>query len=160
MITVASIGIRRYGIYRRLSDNTLLIPKVLYESKGTFDQPIPEELAVGYLNEWKQRMLVEQGIVATYLEVNGQNWTVQWYSPTEKSLLGTIVATAIIAIAVSVALYYLSQSLTNLAQETGEIISLLGSENVAMLLQIIALVIILQLISPLLDIARKSVGKG
>jgi len=148
---VPSIGYRQYGIYKRLPDNALLVPKVLYETSGQFDKQIPNELAIGFLNDWKNEMQATHGIIATYLEVNGDKWTVQWYSPTEKSLIGTIVITAIVAVAVTVAFKFLAESLTNLAQETGELVTLLGPENLQMLLQIVMLIVVLSLMSPLIN---------
>lgn len=150
-----SIGIRQYGLYKKQPENAMLIPNILYESHGEFDRGLPDDIALGFLKDWKEELLVKEGIIANYLEVNGNKWTVQWKSPTEKSLLTTIVIVAIVAIAVTVSAKYLADSLTNLAHETGQLVSLLGPENLNILMQIITLIIVLQLISPLLESARK-----
>ena len=166
---MASLGIYYWGAKTPTQDTDIVIDDQIYETYGEFDRDIPEAIALSMLKDWRDRLLTEKGIVSNYMAVSGRQWVVQWRKPAgapiEQSPIAiSTVISAIIAIAVAVALAYLAQELTMLAKETYKVLSLLGPENLSIIVQIMAMMMIFMFLSPIMsamaEIPKKIIRSG
>lgn len=165
---MVSIGVKYYGAYRKVPDNHQVIPDQIYESRGAFSQPIPSEIALGLIKDWRNKMLIEHGIVTNYIEVSGQSFMFQWKVPRTAfvssasaqtiqaaipwgAVLYVIYQIAIAAI-IAAGIYYGLTALSAVIHETGQVLSLLGPENISMVVQIFYLFFLLMLLSPLISL--------
>jgi len=147
-----SIGIKYWGRYVKVPDNHEVVKGRIYESRGSFNQPIPEDIALGFLKDWKAELEAREGIIANYIEVNGTNFTIQWRAvgTPEPGIVSVIVA-AILAVAVLVAAYYALTALAGVIHETGVVLSILGPENVSLILNALFLFFMLMMLNPLIS---------
>ena len=153
---MAMLGTYYWGAKTPVRDTDIVIDDQIYETYGEFDRDIPEAIALSMLKDWRDRLLAEKGIVSNYMAVSGRQWVVQWRKPAgapiEQSPIAiSTVISAIIAIAVAVALAYLAQELTMLARETYRVLSLLGPENLSIIVQIMAMMMIFMFLSPIMS---------
>ena len=153
---MAVLGTYYWGAKTPVRDTDTVIDDQIYETYGEFDQDVPEAIALSMLKDWRDRLLTEKGIVSNYMAVSGRQWVVQWRKPAgapiEQSPISiSTVISAIIAIAVAVALAYLAQELTMLARETYRVLSLLGPENLSIIVQIMAMMMIFMFLSPIMS---------
>ena len=146
-----SIGIRYYGIYRKVPENNVVIAKRIYESHGELNEELPPEIALSFLYDWRNKLEVEHGVKTTYIEVSGKKATIQWYvehaSPIAVSTIVAIIAATFLGIALGYALSQLALTI----KETGELLSILGPENTSILLNIMFLALILVMMNPILS---------
>ena len=153
---MAVLGTYYWGAKTPVRDTDTVIDDQIYETYGEFDQDVPEAIALSMLKDWRDRLLTEKGIVSNYMAVSGRKWIVQWRKPAGAPIehspiaISTVIS-AIIAIAVAVALAYLAQELTMLARETYRVLSLFGPENLSMIVQIMAMVMIFMFLSPIMS---------
>jgi len=147
-----SIGVKYWGIYSRVPDNHEAIPGQIYESRGSFNQPIPEDIALGFLKDLRDRLLVEKGIIANYIEVKGTDFVIQWKvtGTPEPGIVSTIVVIILVIIGIVAATYFLSE-LKAVVHETGQVLSIMGPENLNMLMNILFLFAILMMFGPLIS---------
>jgi len=153
---MAVLGTYYWGAKTPVRDTDTVIDDQIYETYGEFDQDVPEAIALSMLKDWRDRLLTEKGVVSNYMAVSGRKWIVQWRKPAgapiEQSPIAiSTVISAIIAIAVAVALAYLAQELTMLARETYRVLSLLGPENLSIIVQIMAMMMIFMFLSPIMS---------
>ena len=153
---MASLGIYYWGIKTPSKDTDVVIDDQIYETYGEFDRDIPEAVALSMLKDWRDRLLTEKGIVSNYMAVSGRRWVVQWRKPAgapiEQSPVAiSAVVYAIITIAVAVALAYLAQEVAGTARETYRVMSLLGPENLSMIVQIMCMIVIFTFLSPIMS---------
>jgi len=152
---LASIGTRYIGIRKPVTDTTVVIAGEIYETWGTIDKEIPEDIALGYLMKWRDELLVREGIVTQYMAVEGGNWLVQWKKPVASPIgIGDIVA-IIIGIAVIVAITYLARELKVLAEATAHILSVLGPENVTLIVQAMFMFMLLMFMGPFISMIAR-----
>lgn len=135
-----------------MPDNHEAIKGHIYESRGSFNMPIPEDIGLGLIKDWRDELEAKEGIISNYIEVNGTDFVVQWKvtGTPEPGVVSTIV-TAIIAIAVLVAAYYALSGLSAVIHETGELASVLGPENLSLLLNIVFFFFMLMMFSPMIS---------
>ena len=165
---MASLGIYYWGAKTPVRDTDIVIDDQIYETHGEFDQDIPEAIALSMLKDWRDRLLTEKGIVSNYMAVSGRQWVVQWRKPAgapiEQSPIAiSTVVYALITIGVAVALGYLAYELSILARETYRVLSLLGPENLSIIVQIIAMMMIFMFLSPIISVMTeipKKIIKG
>ena len=153
---MAVLGTYYWGAKTPVRDTDTVIDDQIYETYGEFDRDVPEAIALSVLKDWRDRLLTEKGIVSNYMAVSGRQWVVQWRKPAgapiEQSPIAiSTVISAIIAIAVVVALAYLAQELTMLARETYRVLSLFGPENLSMIVQIMMMMMIFMFLSPIMS---------
>ncbi|MEM2355163.1 MAG: hypothetical protein QXO00_02455 [Candidatus Bathyarchaeia archaeon] len=148
-----SIGVKYWGIYSRVPDNHEAILGQIYESRGSLNQPIPEDIALGFLKDWRERLTVEKGIITNYIEVKGTDFVVQWKvtGTPEPGTISTII-TIIVAIAAIVAATYFLSELKATIHETGQVLSIMGPENLSMLMNILFLFAMLMMFGPLISV--------
>ena len=95
---------------------------------------------------------MEHGVKTQYIEVTGTKATIQWYvteaSPIAVSTIVGIIAAVFLAVAIG---YALSQ-LAIAVKETGELVSVLGPENVSMFLNVIMFAMMLYLMGPMISL--------
>ena len=149
---MVSLGYRYYGIARKVSEDEAVKPNVIYESWGEFNQEIPEEVALSYLQEWRNRLAVEHGVFTQYMEVRGKTFVVQWYVkhtsppiPVREIILTLIIVAGIIAS------IFLAREITATIKETRELASVIGPENLSMIVSIFGLFILLMFMSPFIS---------
>ena len=153
---MASLGIYYWGVKTVSKDTDVVIDDQIYETYGEFDRDIPEAIALSMLKDWRDRLLTEKGIVSNYMAVSGRRWVVQWRkppgAPIEQSPVAiSTVVYAIITIAVAVALAYLAHEVAGTAKETYRVLSLLGPENLSMIVQIMCMIVIFTFLSPIMS---------
>jgi len=163
---LVSIGVRYWGTYRRVPDNYAVVANRIYESRCELNQELPPEIALSFLYDWRNKLEVEHGVKTQYIEVTGKKATVQWYVA-ETSEIATVVAQAppavpgvavstivalIAAAFLGVAVGYALSQLAITIKETGELISVLGPENVSMFLNVITFAMMLYLMSPMISL--------
>jgi hypothetical protein len=167
---VPSIGVKYWGTYRKVPDSHQVIPDQVYESRGSFNQPVPEDIALGMIKRWRNDLYVTQGIVTNYIAVDKTNFVIQWKVPksvftTTASASATETVTAavpwgavlyviykiLIVVAVGAAIYYGLTALAAVIHETGQVLSILGPENVSMITTVLFMFFFLMLFSPLLS---------
>jgi hypothetical protein len=147
-----SIGIKYWGVYRRVPDNYEVVKGRIYESRGSLNQPIPEDIAFGFIKDWREELLVKYGVISNYIEVNGTEFIVQWKvtgSP-EPSLISTIVTIITVAFA-AVAFGYALSQLAAVIHETGELLSVLGPENLSLLMNVLFMFAFVMMFGPLIS---------
>ncbi len=149
---MVSIGIKYWGMYRKVPDNHEAIKGQIYESRGSLNMQIPEDIALGFLKDWRDELEAKEGIITNYIEVNGTDFVIQW-KVTGTPEPGTVSAIvyAICAIAVLVAAYYALSELSAVIHETGQVLSILGPENISMIMNILFLFFMLTMFSPLIS---------
>ena len=142
-------GIQYLGIYERVSEDDPMIKGVVYENIRKYDSNIPEETYFELIKQLRENIDNSgYGTKTQFIEVNG-NWVrVQWKqvgSPTIPIREIIIIITTVVGAVLTA--YYLTQITSNIYK----IISVLGTENVQWILQIITLFLILMLISPIMS---------
>ena len=162
---MARLGTRVYGYYVRVPDNHQVVAGQIYETRGYFNADIPEDIALSMIKDWRDELQVKEGIVTNYIEVSGKNFILQWkvYKPTGYSSQATLTAAipwpviietilTIIKIAVvAVAVYYGLKALEAVIKETGQVLSILGPENVSMITNVLFMFVFLMMFSPLIS---------
>jgi len=154
---MAVLGTYYWGAKTPVRDTDTVIDDQIYETYGEFDQDVPEAIALSMLKDWRDRLLTEKGIVSNYMAVSGRQWVVQWRKPAGAPIeqspitIATAVIYGIIAIGVAVAFTYLARELTALARETYRVLSLLGPENLSIIVQIMAMMMIFLFLSPIMS---------
>ncbi len=147
-----SIGVRYWGIYSRVPDNHEAIPGQIYESRGSFNQPIPEDIALGFLKDWRERLLVEKGVITNYIEVKGTDFVIQWkVTGTPEPGIVSAIVIAILVIAAIVATAYMLSELKAVIHETGQVLSIMGPENLSILMNVLFLFAMLMMFGPLIS---------
>ncbi|RLI43535.1 hypothetical protein DRO59_00535 [Candidatus Bathyarchaeota archaeon] len=152
---MASIGYRYYGIARKVSEDEAVKPNVIYESWGEFNQEIPEEVALSYLKDWRDKLAVEHGVFTQYMEVNGKAFAVQWYVKHASPVAVRTIILAIVIVAGIVATAYLVQELTATVKETKELASVIGPENISMVVSILGLFLFFMMCSPFISMVSE-----
>ncbi|MEM2262548.1 MAG: hypothetical protein QXK24_08870 [Ignisphaera sp.] len=147
-----SIGYKYWGVYKSVPDNYRAIPNRIYESRGSFNRELPEDILLGFLKDWRDELEATHGIISNYMEVQGTNFIVQWRvtGTPEPGTIATIVQ-LILAIALLVAAAYALHELAASIHETKELVSILGPENISMIVQIIFMFFILMFLSPIIS---------
>ena len=149
---MVSIGVRYWGTYRRVPENYAVVANRIYESRCELNQELPPEIALSFLYDWRNKLEVEHGVKTHYIEVTGTKATIQWYvteaSPIAVSTIVGIIAAVFLAVAIG---YALSQ-LAIAVKETGELVSVLGPENVSMFLNVIMFAMMLYLMGPMISL--------
>jgi hypothetical protein len=149
---VPSIGVKYLGVYRKVPDNYEVVKGRIYESRGSLNQPIPEDIALGFIKDWRDELEVKHGVISNYIEVNGTQFIVQWKvtgSP-EPGVVSTIVTIIVVALA-AVAIGYALSQLAAVVHETGEVLSILGPENVSMIMNVLFMFAFLMMFGPLMS---------
>jgi len=94
------------------------------------------------------------------MAVNGRTWVVQWRKPRGAKIesspiaIGTVV-TAILVIAGIIALAYLARELTFTIKETTRLVSVIGRENITMILNIVTMMMTLMFVSAMMGIIAR-----
>jgi len=148
---MVSLGYRYYGIARKVSEDEAVKPNVIYESLGEFNQEVPEEVALSYLKEWRDKLAVEHGVFTQYMEVNGKTFVVQWYVKHASPIAVSTIIMAIVIVAGIVATAFLVHELTATVKETKELASVIGPENISMIVSIIGLMLFFMMFSPFIS---------
>jgi hypothetical protein len=164
---VPSIGVKYLGTYRRVPDNHQVIPDQIYESRGSFNQPIPENIALGLLKDWRDQLYTTQGIVSNYIAVDGTNFVIQWKVPKSafqsSAAAGTVTAAIpwgavlyviykiLITVAVGAAIYYGLTALAAVIHESGQVLSILGPENVSMITNVLFMFAFMMMFGPFIS---------
>jgi hypothetical protein len=147
-----SIGSKYWGTYSKVPDNHEAVKGRIYESRGSFNQPIPEDIALGFLKDWRDELEAKEGVISNYIEVNGTDFVIQWkVTGTPEPGIVSAIVYAIIAIAVLVAAYYALSGLSAVVHETGQVLSILGPENVSLILNALFFFFMLMMLSPLIS---------
>jgi len=159
-----SIGIKYWGSYKPVPNDYQAIPGRIYESRGSFNREIPEDIALGFLKDWRDELQAKYGVISNYMEVSGTRFVVQWKvtGTPEPGIIATIIE-IICTVALLVAAYYALTALTAAIHETGELLSILGPENISMIVQIIFMFFILWMLSPLITLfaeISKRIARG
>jgi len=152
---MVSLGYRYYGIARKVSEDEAVKPNVIYESWGEFNQEIPEEVALSYLKEWRDKLAVEHGVFTQYMEVNGKTFIVQWYVKHASPIAISTIILAIVIVAGIVAATFLIHELTATVKETKELASVIGPENISMIVSIFGLFFFFMLLSPFISMVSE-----
>ena len=153
---MAMLGTYYWGAKTPVRDTDIVIDDQIYETYGEFDQDIPEAIALSMLKDWRDRLLTEKGIISNYMAVSGRQWVVQWRKPAGAKIeqspvtIETVIS-ALVAIAIFVAAAYLAQSIAMAAKETYRVLSLLGPENLSIIVQIIMMMVIFMFLSPIIS---------
>jgi hypothetical protein len=167
---VPSIGVKYWGTYVRVPDNHQVIPDQIYESRGSFNQPIPENIALGLLKDWRDRLYVTQGIVSNYIAVDGTNFVIQWKVPksafkttatastteTVTAVIewGAVIATVlkiVLAAVIAAGIVYGLSALAAVIHETGQVLSILGPENVSMITTVLFMFAFIMMFGPFIE---------
>jgi hypothetical protein len=149
---MVSIGYKYWGTYSKVPDNHEAIKGRIYESRGSFNQSIPEEIALGFLKDWRSELEAKEGIITNYIEVNGTDFVIQWKvtGTPEPGIVAAIVY-AIIIVAISVAAYYALSALSAVIHETGQVLSIIGPENLSLILNILFFFFMLMMFGSLIS---------
>jgi hypothetical protein len=108
---------------------------------------------LGFLKDWRDELQAKYGVISNYMEVSGTRFVVQWKvtGTPEPGIIATIIE-IICTVALLVAAYYALTALTAAIHETAELLSILGPENISMIVQIIFMFFILWMLSPLITL--------
>jgi hypothetical protein len=145
-----SIGVKYWGTYRKVPENAEIVKGRIYESRGSLNQSLPEDIALSFIKDWRDELQAKYGIVSNYIEVDGTKFVVQWKVVGSPVAVSTIIAIIAIAIA-AVAIGYALTQLAAVVHETGEVVSVLGPENVSMILSVLYVFAFLMMFGPLIE---------
>jgi hypothetical protein len=157
---MASLGVKYFGIYTPQPSDAAAIPYAIYESRGSLNQSVPEAIALSYLKDVRDKLMVEHAVYTQYIEVSGTKFTCQWYvkGTPHPGVISTIVMIIAVAVA-AVAIGYALTGLTAAISETGKLVSVLGPENVGMILQIFFLMAMFMFLGPIMDMITGAVKR-
>jgi len=148
---MVSIGVKSWGIYRRVPETHIVKAGVIYESRGEVDREIPSEIALSFIYDWRSRLEVEHGIRTNYISVVGRKVVIQWSVPGASPIGVKAIIIAIIAVCGMVAAKYLVEAIALSIHETGELASILGPENVSLILSMLSLLMLFMMFSPMIS---------
>lgn len=145
---MATYGIQYFGIYIPVSEDEPVIKGYVYEDIRKYNGNIPPDKYFELLTQLRDTIDNSgYGIKTQFIEVNGNLVRVQWKQVGSPI---TSVGTIIQLIAVCVGVYIAALGLSQLAHQVYRIISVLGSETVSSIIQILLLIVVLSFVSSLI----------